>query len=194
MGVFSSRSWVATEAWRSSKAFFNFFLWSLRWYFQVQQAQSPKSAREFRESGFSQVNPSSVIATLYYLIVNNLPASYYIPLIQIAWNKIGQFLSDLRVGCQRWMYTVSSAFYSQSIHQIAELNFQFILRFGLQAGDNRGKFQAQCFILCVLVWERRLGRGEKNIQPEKSNLKLEGTTDLFYLPLARRTEAILQTF
>jgi hypothetical protein len=39
------------------------------------------------------------------------------------------------------------------------LNFQFILRFGLQASNNGGKCQTQIFILCVPVWERRLDGG-----------------------------------
>ena len=85
------------------------------------------------------------------------------------------------------MYAVGSAFYSQSIHEVAELKFQFILRFGLQVGDNGWKSQTQFFILCVSVWERWLaGKFQQS--------KLGEMTDLFYLPLARRTEGILQTF
>ena len=63
------------------------------------------------------------------------------------------------------MYTVGSAFYSQSIHKITELNFQFtILQFCLQTSNNGGKCQRQFFILCVPVWERRLvGGGKKSL-------------------------------
>jgi hypothetical protein len=64
------------------------------------------------------------------------------------------------------MYTVGSAFYSQSIHEIAEFDFQFILQFGLQASDNGGKCQIQFFILCVAVWKRRLGGGEKSSEKQ----------------------------
>jgi hypothetical protein len=39
-----------------------------------------------------------------------------------------------------------SAFYIQATHEIAELNFQFILRFGLQVSDNGEKFRTQVFI------------------------------------------------
>ena len=82
------------------------------------------------------------------------------------------------------MYAISSAFYSQSINEITEFNFQFILRSGLQASDNGGKRHTQFFILCIPVWERRLER----------NSRKAIWTIYYYLPLARRTEAILQTF
>ena len=64
------------------------------------------------------------------------------------------------------MYTVGSAFYCQSIHEITELDFQFILQFGLQASDNGGKCQIQFFILRVPVRERWLG-GEKKESSER---------------------------
>lgn len=122
---------------------------------------------------------SDISITFYYI---------HISLIQNAWNKIGQFLSNLQVDCQRWMYTIGSAFYSQSIHEIAELNVQFVLWFGLQTSDNGGKCQTQFFTLCVPVWERRLGGGEKVFRKD------EGRRLIYCLPPARRAEAILQTF
>ena len=82
------------------------------------------------------------------------------------------------------MHAISGAFYSQSINEITKLNFQFILRSALQASDNGGKCHTQFFILRIPVWERRLERNsEKAIW-----------TIYYYLQLARRIEAILQTF
>lgn len=122
---------------------------------------------------------------------DGLTTDMYLCLIQITWKKIGQFLSDLQVDCQRWMYTVGSAFYSQSIHEITELNFQFILWFRLQTSDNGGECQTQFFILCVPVWERGLVRGKKS---ESLAKQVGEKTILYYLQPARRDEAIPQTF
>jgi len=66
------------------------------------------------------------------------------------------------------MHTVDSVLYSQSIHEIADFNFQFLSQFGLQVGNKSGKCQGQFSIICVPVWERRLA--EKKRKKRKKTL------------------------